>query len=1036
MGDEQDIAFGEAAIERGFITRQQLEECMRVAEMVTQAGLTRSLADILVEKSFITGMQAEVLGRATAGVGDVKVIGGFELVEKIGEGGMGAVYKARQISMDRVVALKILPDRLARDKEFTARFLREARIAAKLDHVNMVRGIDVGQDGEYYYFAMEFVEGESVADVLKRDGAMPEERTLRIGIQIARALDHAWGMQLIHRDIKPDNVLLTGNDVAKVADFGLARSTSADSTVMTRTGMAVGTPHYISPEQARGEKDIDIRTDIYSLGATLYHMAVGDTPFSGSTAAVIVTQHLTETAPPAHLRNAAVSENTSRVIAKMMAKNVEDRYTDPKQLLEDLETVADGQEPVHAAVVVPPPSAVPTVGPGASGVSFMSEAELRQFQSQVVQAAARRWLAPALIVGSVLVVGLAALAFFLLTRGAGEEPTARRDLAAIRSLIGAGKLDSALERALVGVDVYAGTKSAESFSALVEEIKAKQKDLADAKLAEEAAAKEKMRREALLKEARTALDRAAALLGENRFDEARAALRESAPKIKEAGLEKEMEELAGKIAAAERAVGTLAGAERTAREKRETERRAAEAAREKDFADRVALGDRRFAERDFAGALESYQAAAEIKSTPGLERKIEDCRFEAAVAKGKAAQDREELAAAAEWYRKALAVREDAAVRARLEGVVDLLRKRELAKLLAEARGVDPEKATDADEIRKALEAAKKALSLAGEKEAAELEARARDLEAALSYRIAIEDARAAIDASEWDRAKRAALRALEARLRDLEAAGILARARVEIGRPKEVTGRVGMKMLWVPGGAFKMGSGAADPDERPVRTVRVKGFYIGRTEVTNAQYEGFDPQHAKKRGRYSKAPNDPVVRVGWNQAAAFCRWLSKNEGKRYRLPTEAEWEYAARGNTDRIYPWGDEAPAAGGVFRANFGEGKSKASWARDGFAYVAPVGSFPASASPFGCLDMAGNVWEWCSDWYGPYQALDQATDQAGKGVVDSPTGPRKGTERVIRGGSWYHDADSLHVTNRWSKKPSRMSSSTGFRCVMEAE
>ena len=694
MGKEQDTSFGEAAVERGFITHQQLEECMRVAEMVTQAGLSRSLADILVEKSFITEMQAEILGRASAGVGDVKVIGGYELLEKIGEGGMGAVFKARQISMDRIVALKLLPDRLVADKEFTARFLREARVAAKLDHVNMVRGIDVGQDGDNYYFAMELVVGESVADVLRREGSMPEERVLRIATQVARALEHAWGLKLIHRDIKPDNILLTKSDVAKVADLGLARSTDAESTVMTRTGMAVGTPHYISPEQARGEKNIDIRTDLYSLGATLYHMVVGKTPFGGSTAAVIITQHLTESPTPAHLNNTAVSENTSRVIAKMMAKKAVDRYLDPTQLLEDLEVVADGKEPVHAGRIVARQSALPTMGMASglsSGVALMSEAELQAFQSQVAQAAAKRWLVPVAIAGSVLVAGLIALIAVLATRGGGQEDMARRELAAIQGLVAAGKLDSAYEDALKGAALYADTDVAPDFTALAKEIDARKKSLVEEgerELAEEAAAAEDARRAALLKEARAALDGAAALLGEKKFPEARSALEESAAKIEEAGLDKEKEDLAKAIDAAEKAeaervarAGEDAG--KAAREKVEAGRKAAEAARDKDFNDRVALGDKRFAERDFAGALEAYQGAAEIKSTPQLERKIEDCRFEAAVAKGKAAQDREELAAAAEWYRKALAIREDAAVRARLLGVLDLVRKKELAALMA-----------------------------------------------------------------------------------------------------------------------------------------------------------------------------------------------------------------------------------------------------------------------------------------------------------------------------------------------------------------
>ena len=589
---------------------------------------------------------------------------------------------------------------------------------------------------------------------------------------------------------------------------------------------------------------------------------------------------------------------------------------------------------------------------------------------------------------------------------------------------------------------------AEEFAALVKEIEAEKTRLeaeAEKKRLEEVAAKEKAEREALLEGARAALDGAAALLAEKKFDEARSALEGSAARIEEVGLEEEREELAKRIDAAEKAE-----ADRVAREKqeetekegqkKEAERSAAEAARQSQFAECVALGDRRFAERDFKGALDAYQSAAELKSTPELERRIEDCRFEAAVARGKAAQDREELALAAEWYRKALAVREDAPVRARLMGVLDLLRKRELGVLLAEVRGVDPEKATNEDEIKKAIEAAKRAIELAGEKEIAELEAHAEGLQRALKHRIAIEQARAAAAVSEWRKAKKAAVNALSFRPRDLEASGILARAELELGRPKGATSAIGMDFVWVPGGESRMGSDAADPDERPVHTVRLKGFYIGLTEVTNAQYEKFDPRHAKRRSKYAKGPNDPVVNVSWRAAVAFCEWLFRREGKRYRLPTEAEWEYAARGKTDRIYPWGDDlpghgpgdgakdAPSGAGTFRANFGQGESKSVWKRDGFVYVAPVGSFPAGASPFGCLDMAGNVWEWCSDWYGPYRVS--------LGAVENPTGPSSGTERVIRGGSWYHDASSLRATNRWSKKPNNMSLSTGFRVVMEAE
>ncbi|MHC4505053.1 MAG: protein kinase domain-containing protein, partial [Planctomycetota bacterium] len=153
--DDQDKTFGDAAVSRGFITSAQLDECRKAAKLVTQAGLDKPLADIIVEKGFITAVQAEMIGRSVTSP-DMKIVAGFELLGKLGEGGMGIVYKARQASMDRLVALKILPERLAKDTSFVARFFREARVAAKLDHPNIVRGIDVGSAGSDYYFAMEF----------------------------------------------------------------------------------------------------------------------------------------------------------------------------------------------------------------------------------------------------------------------------------------------------------------------------------------------------------------------------------------------------------------------------------------------------------------------------------------------------------------------------------------------------------------------------------------------------------------------------------------------------------------------------------------------------------------------------------------------------------------------------------------------------------------------------------------------------------------------------------------------------------------
>ncbi len=227
---ELDDKFADRAVDQGLITRPQVDEAIKAQKTIIGRGLKRSLSEILIEKGLITQAQSDTVSRSIEAGADVKFIAGYELLGKLGEGGMGVVYKAQQISLDRTVALKILPERLGRDREFVARFTREARMAARLDHVNIVRALDVGEAQGVHYFAMEFVEGEDVGSIIDREGKMSEDRAISIIMQSARALAHAHEHQLIHRDIKPDNILLTPQGVAKVADLGLARSTDEHTT--------------------------------------------------------------------------------------------------------------------------------------------------------------------------------------------------------------------------------------------------------------------------------------------------------------------------------------------------------------------------------------------------------------------------------------------------------------------------------------------------------------------------------------------------------------------------------------------------------------------------------------------------------------------------------------------------------------------------------------------------------------------------------------------------------------------------------------
>ena len=210
-------------------------------------------------------------------------IPGYEIIERLGKGSMGLVFKARQTSVDRIVAVKVLLDTLAQNKEFIKRFEREAKIAAKLQHNNIVNAIDAGEVDGNHYFVMEYVEGATIKDELDKNKVFDEKVALKIVIAVAEAMKHAHERGLIHRDIKPENVILTKDGNVKLADLGLARLTADEKWAMSEAGMAIGTPYYISPEQVRGQVDVDIRADIYSLGATLYHMVTGRVPYPGET---------------------------------------------------------------------------------------------------------------------------------------------------------------------------------------------------------------------------------------------------------------------------------------------------------------------------------------------------------------------------------------------------------------------------------------------------------------------------------------------------------------------------------------------------------------------------------------------------------------------------------------------------------------------------------------------------------------------------------------------------------------------------------
>jgi formylglycine-generating enzyme required for sulfatase activity len=235
-------------------------------------------------------------------------------------------------------------------------------------------------------------------------------------------------------------------------------------------------------------------------------------------------------------------------------------------------------------------------------------------------------------------------------------------------------------------------------------------------------------------------------------------------------------------------------------------------------------------------------------------------------------------------------------------------------------------------------------------------------------------------------------------------------------------------QMLFVPSGEFLMGNEALDagPNERPLTKVTLSRFYMSRFPITNAEYEQFDPSHVRKRAT-GAGDRHPVVYVSSLEAIKFCQWLSTRERKKYRLPTEAEWEYAARGTDGRKYPWGNHD---GRGDLANFADRNTVFAWSDreidDGYPESSPVGAFPFGASPFGMEDMSGNVWEWCLDYLEPYRGTAQV----------NPRGPTNGAKRVYRGGSWKSRFNSLRATVRGSNMPNYSCNDLGFRVVCECE
>ncbi|MER7466912.1 Stk1 family PASTA domain-containing Ser/Thr kinase [Streptomyces sp. NPDC097981] len=301
-------------------------------------------------------------------VGPVRAVGQgrYVLQEPLGEGGMASVYRAQDTVLGRTVAVKTLHADLARDPSFRERFRREARAVAALSHVNIVAvhdsGEDTGPDGVVPYIVMEYVQGRSVRELIRdraadpAGGRFPLDRALAVTAAVLDALECSHRQGMIHRDIKPANVMTTGDGTVKVMDFGIARALQSDATAMTRTGTVLGTPQYLSPEQALG-KPADARSDLYSVGCMLFELATGTLPFDGDSTMSVLYQHVQQPPPVPSSINPALPPAVDAVVARALSKEPAGRYRSARAMADDVRRVAAGESPTRAH----PPYAAPTV---------------------------------------------------------------------------------------------------------------------------------------------------------------------------------------------------------------------------------------------------------------------------------------------------------------------------------------------------------------------------------------------------------------------------------------------------------------------------------------------------------------------------------------------------------------------------------------------------------------------------------------------------------------------------------------------------
>ncbi len=332
---KEDQAFLRLVQDRDLLAAEQVDELTGQQRVEARNGVSKSLAQLALEHHFLS---EDTLGDIETEIWVESMptrIGDYDLGRLIGRGGMSVVFMGSDVSLGKVVALKVLLPQFTASTAYLARFHREARLAARLSHPNTVQVFRTGCDNGLHFLVMEYVEGRPVSTILRERRCLRQVDALEIAADVASSLDEAHQLGIIHRDVKPANMLVSKWGIVKLADFGIAKQIvdiGDEALQRSLTMGVVGTPYYMSPEQARGARDIDHRTDIYSLGASLYHMLVGSPPHEARTPQETLCEVATKSAPDPRIYRPELSEVVAEIVVRMLAQRPEDRYPDCTEL--------------------------------------------------------------------------------------------------------------------------------------------------------------------------------------------------------------------------------------------------------------------------------------------------------------------------------------------------------------------------------------------------------------------------------------------------------------------------------------------------------------------------------------------------------------------------------------------------------------------------------------------------------------------------------------------------------------------------------